>query len=101
MRKFDVTVNCFNNYDSIKISDASTSAYDTPSLPALKLLRVMASRDKVLAKEIATKFYIFHAVSSYITTDIGKNITGMKIQTESLNILAVYLSYCLKLDVYK
>ncbi|KAK9876898.1 hypothetical protein WA026_015934 [Henosepilachna vigintioctopunctata] len=75
----------------------SESAYGTPILQAVKLIRVMCCRSKTIAIDLTEKYDILNAISNYLQDEVfGANVNGMRLQTECFYLWKSLLDYNLQ-----
>lgn len=70
-----------------------------PLVEAVKFLRLLSCRSINISTDLNEKFSIMDSLSFYLTSErFSLNSKGLKLQTESLHLWNVYVSYGLSLE---
>ncbi|KAJ8917851.1 hypothetical protein NQ315_010764 [Exocentrus adspersus] len=79
---------------------ASTgSPYGLPLIQAIKLLRVISSRSRILAAKVISKYDILNSIAFYLSNDtFAQNVNGLRLQSECMHLWSLFIHYGLALE---
>ncbi|GJQ84057.1 hypothetical protein Trydic_g10517 [Trypoxylus dichotomus] len=81
--------------------NVSNLNYGVPLKQAVKLCRILSTRDKKFALRLINKYSIMDSILMYLSNDhYSSNSTGMQLQIESLHLWNVFVYYDLALEQF-
>ncbi|XP_044754149.1 RNA polymerase II-associated protein 1 [Coccinella septempunctata] len=96
----DLISSILKNFIPVRyVNGHAESPYGSPILQALKLVRVLSSRNETFAHKFVHGYDIVETISGYLQDEsFGKNASGIKLQTECFYLWRIFLNYGLTLE---
>uniref|UniRef100_A0A1Y1JZ13 RNA polymerase II-associated protein 1 n=1 Tax=Photinus pyralis TaxID=7054 RepID=A0A1Y1JZ13_PHOPY len=86
----------------VKVGEDTHSAYGCPVVQAVKLVRILSSRNKMYAVQFINRYNLMASLSFYLSdATFALNSNGLKLQVEALHLWSVFVHYNLAMDYFE